>query len=104
MSTESVRLFIALELPRPVLDALTTLQKRLQSNDSERAIRWSAIQGIHLTLKFLGDVPASRQDEIVAALDAAIVGHKPFELTIQGLGCFPNFNKPRVIWAGCRGT
>ncbi len=104
MPPESVRLFIALDLPRPVLDALTILQKRLQTADSERAIRWSAIQGIHLTLKFLGEMPASRQDKIVAAMDTASVGFAPFELTIQGAGCFPNFNKPRVIWAGCNGN
>src|SRR5579859_2954480 len=101
MPSETVRLFIALELPRQVLDALSSLQKRLQANDTSRAVRWSAIQGIHLTLKFLGETAASRQHEISSALGRAVKGLKPFDLTLQGAGCFPNFNKPRVLWAGC---
>ncbi|HLY29083.1 MAG TPA: RNA 2',3'-cyclic phosphodiesterase [Aggregatilineales bacterium] len=103
MAPESMRLFIALELPSPALDALTSLQKRLQANDTSRAVRWSAVQGIHLTLKFLGEVSANRQEEIITALSAAVDGHRVFELSIQGAGCFPDYSRPRVIWAGCGG-
>jgi len=41
--------------------------------------------------------------EIRDALDQACVGFKPFELTLDGIGCFPNMNNPKVIWAGIQG-
>src|SRR5258708_27304180 len=104
MPSETVRLFIALELPRATLDTLTVLQKRIQVGDTARAIRWNTIQSVHLTLKFLGETSADRQEEIIKALHIANDGHTPFEMTIQGPGCFPNFNKPRVIWSGWRGN
>src|SRR5258707_9122140 len=104
MPSETVRLFLALELPRATLDTLTSLQKRIQVGDTARAIRWNTIQSIHLTLKFFGETSADRQEEIIKALHVANDGHAPFELTIQGAGCFPNFNHPRVTWAGCGGN
>jgi RNA 2',3'-cyclic 3'-phosphodiesterase len=103
MPPDSLRLFIAIELPPAVREALSAVQKRLQAFDSERAVRWSAIDSIHLTLKFLGDTPASRRPEIEAALRQAVTGHKPFELTVEGAGCFPDLRRPRVVWAGAGG-
>ena len=104
MPPESLRLFIAIELPADVYDALSTLQKQLQAADRARAIRWSAIGGIHLTLKFLGDVPADRVPAIETALHEAAAGHAPFDLNVGGAGCFPHTRKPRVVWAGADGN
>jgi RNA 2',3'-cyclic 3'-phosphodiesterase len=103
MPPESLRLFVAIELPPAVREALATLQKRLQAFDRDRAVRWTAIDNIHLTLKFLGETPASRRPEIETALNQAVAGHKPFDLTIEGAGCFPDLRKPRVVWAGAGG-
>ena len=61
MPPDSLRLFIAVELPPAVHEALAAVQKRLQAFDPDRGVRWSAIDSIHLTLKFLGDTPASRR-------------------------------------------
>lgn len=103
MSPEPLRLFIAIELPDAAWEALAALQKRLQSADTGRAIRWSSIDGIHLTLKFLGDVPPDIIPPITSGLTAATAGRKPFDLTVAGAGCFPNLRKPRVVWAGSGG-
>jgi len=63
-------------------------------------VRWVKPGGIHLTLKFLGDVPANRIEEIERALTQACAGFPAFSLSVGGLGCFPNPRRPRVVWVG----
>jgi RNA 2',3'-cyclic 3'-phosphodiesterase len=103
----TVRLFIALELPDEIKEALRTIQDQLKREvnaiGGQKAIRWSAIDGVHLTLKFLGEVKESQRPEIEAAIAEAVKGIPPFNLKINSVGGFPNLNRPRVIWIGCDG-
>jgi 2'-5' RNA ligase len=55
---------------------------------------------MHLTLRFLGDTPLDRLPAIRQAMDAAAMNSQPFEVRLDGLGCFPNHSRPRVIWVG----
>jgi RNA 2',3'-cyclic 3'-phosphodiesterase len=96
-----VRAFIALELPEAARRALVTLQSRLKQE--RLAVRWVRPEGIHLTLKFLGDIPMEQIDPIGRALSVAIKGYGPLRLSIKGLGVFPGVRKARVIWAGLIG-
>ena len=96
--SEKLRLFVALELPPHVLEALEAVQRDLRVQVPERAARWVRPEGIHLTLKFLGDVPAGQVGEIEQGLHAAAKGHAPFELRTEGLGVFPNPKRARVLW------
>jgi 2'-5' RNA ligase len=98
-----LRLFIALELPPHVLEALEATQRDLRPRVPERAARWVRPEGIHLTLKFLGDVPAGQVDAVGAAMREAARDHAPFELRAEGLGVFPNPQKARVLWVGVKG-
>jgi 2'-5' RNA ligase len=102
-STEPLRLFIAVELPAKVRTALTALQDRLRAFDHERAIRWTSIDGIHLTLKFLGDTPAVQCAAIEAGLRGVTAEHSALSLHVEGVGCFPTTRRPRVVWAGVGG-
>ena len=61
------------------------------------------LDGLHLTLKFLGSIEASRVDDITQAMRRACREVAPFRLTLSDLGVFPNENRPRVIWAGVQG-
>lgn len=97
---EQIRTFIAIELDEPTKTQLTDLQKRLKVEMPERAIRWVRAEGIHLTLKFLGDVPVTRIERIAEELKEACRGFAPFWLKFGGLGCFPNPRRPRVVWVG----
>ena len=97
---ESWRLFIAIELPPHVLDHLSALQDWLRERVPPRTVRWVAPQGIHLTLKFLGEVPLQQREALQKALAHAVHPHAPFELAAGGLGCFPNPRRPRVAWVG----
>jgi len=97
---EKIRTFIAIELDESVKDGLTKLQKRLEGQAPRGSVRWVRPEGIHLTLKFLGDVPADQIEEITQALQKGCEGFAPFSLSCGGLGCFPNLKRPRVVWTG----
>ncbi len=102
---EPVRCFVAIELNEEARSALAALQVRLQGADrmATQAVKWVAPQSIHLTLKFLGQVPGSKIQAIVEALGNACWGCEPFELSLAGAGCFPNPQSPRVLWVGLEG-
>ena len=99
---QPVRAFVAIELPDRAKDALARVVGELRNArlDGLRAVR---PEGIHLTLKFLGDVPADRIDAIAAAAERAAGHHTPFALALSGVGAFPNGRAPRVLWAGIAG-
>jgi 2'-5' RNA ligase len=101
--SEMWRLFIAAELPEDVLKAIGEVQNDLKRTLGTRSLRWTRPEGIHLTLKFLGDTPSDKVEAIKAGLSEAARGHQPFDLRAQGLGCFPNLERPRVLWVGLAG-
>jgi len=96
----SVRTFIANELSEDLREALGLLQDQLRSQMPRGSVRWVRPEGIHLTLKFLGDTPVEQVDRVKAALVEAATEAGPFRITVRGLGCFPNTRRPRVIWVG----
>jgi 2'-5' RNA ligase len=97
---ESVRTFIAIELDPDMLAQVSRLQSRLKDDVLPGFVRWVRPEGIHLTLKFLGDVPADKLDDIAEALRTTSAAHAPFSLHIAGMGCFPSPRRPRVVWIG----
>jgi len=99
---EQVRTFIAIELDETINAALADLQGQLKSKVPQGSVRWVKPGGIHLTLKFLGDVPADRIEEIERALAQACVRFPAFSFSVEGLGCFPDPRRPRVVWVGVR--
>jgi len=99
---EQIRTFIAIELSQDLKDSLTRLQGRLKRQVPERSVRWVRPDGIHLTLKFLGDVPTLRIASISQAVETACRGCSRFTIELAGLGCFPNPRRPRVMWVGVR--
>ncbi len=101
--TKLWRLFIALELPLALLEAIARAQDKLKRTFPPRAARWVDPYGIHLTLKFLGDVPVDQIGAIKAGMAKAAQGQRTFRLAVKGLGCFPNIRQPRVVWAGLAG-
>jgi 2'-5' RNA ligase len=97
---EMWRMFIAIHLPPDVLAGLTKIQDDLKERAPSRTVKWVNPQGIHLTLKFLGDVAVIKRDSIQRALTQAVQDHASFDLAAGGLGCFPNARQPRVVWVG----
>lgn len=98
-----LRLFVAIELPGEVLTALNTLQHELQRDAALARLRWVRPEGIHLTLKFLGAVPAELKPDIEAAVSRAVVDVAPIELRLGKLGTFGTKRTPRVLWVDVAG-
>jgi 2'-5' RNA ligase len=98
-----IRAFIAIELDNTVHDELEKIQRRLRAEPISGLVRWVTPDSMHLTLKFLGDMDPARVPHVVAAIQTACVGIAPFEMAVRGAGCFPNYQRPNVIWAGLTG-
>ncbi|MFN3763092.1 MAG: RNA 2',3'-cyclic phosphodiesterase, partial [Anaerolineae bacterium] len=97
---ETVRTFIAIILPESVIRQLAQVQRQLERQAPPESVRWVKPEGIHLTLKFLGDTPVGKLDAIRAALGEVASRASPCAFTVGGLGCFPNARRPRVLWVG----
>ena len=99
-----LRLFVAVELPAGAQESLAATVGELRGL-TPAGVRWVNPAGIHLTLKFLGEVDSGLVDTLRAALQEAAAGmdKAAFPLHLDGLGVFPNRREPRVIWAGVGG-
>ena len=97
-----LRLFVACELPPEMKAALTALQDALRRQGAP-PVRWVRPEGIHLTLKFLGAVPAQRVSDICAALAPTVEGIRPLGLSLGSLGAFGGRRGARVVWVGVEG-
>lgn len=94
----TLRTFIAIELPAVIRAALADLQQQLKPLG--RGVSWTRPDGIHLTLKFLGDIESGRVEAIAQAVERACLGTAAFTITVTGVGGFPNLTRPRVLWVG----
>ncbi len=94
----SLRTFIAVEIDEPIREAAGRLIERLRTAGAD--LTWVAPRNMHLTVKFLGDVPEGDIPEICRAVEQAVASAAPFELEIRGAGAFPSTSRPRTIWLG----
>jgi 2'-5' RNA ligase len=95
MSTDpnaAQRLFIALSPPEPVRVAVAALGTPL------RGVRWTPVEQLHVTLRFLGDIAPQVRDSLKERL--ATIRVEPFILPVEGIGAFPQKGPPRVLWVG----
>jgi 2'-5' RNA ligase len=97
---ETVRAFIAVALPDALLRQLAGLQHRLEERVPQRSVRWVRPEGVHLTLKFLGDTPTEKLPGIEQALAVVARNAPACAFTVGEVGCFPNTRRPRVVWVG----
>jgi len=86
------RMFLAVSPPEPVRALIAGLATPL------REVRWTPADQLHVTLRFLGDVPEEKITPLVERLTSIRV--EPFLLPVEGVGVFPNEHAPRVLWIG----
>lgn len=96
-----MRTFIAVDIPDGIKQEMAKVQERLRQAGVEAG--WTRPEGMHLTLKFLGEVQESRVKEIMSALKTAVSGSGVFRLEVAGAGAFPNARSARVVWIGMGG-
>ena len=94
-----MRLFVAMDIPEDVRAAISALVAKLRP--THRNARWVRIEGLHVTLKFIGETSQEKCEEIKAAL-ASIPARAPIPITFRGLGFFPDERRPHVLWAGIK--
>ena len=96
---DTIRAFVAIELPEEVKTELGKLLGILRGT-RVRGLRLVRLEGIHLTLKFLGNIPMANVEPITVALHKSVGTHSPFKVQLGEVGVFPNRRNPRVLWAG----
>ena len=101
---ESIRVFYAVELPREVRDAAAAHAARLRRDFPDARAGWARPEGLHITLKFIGEVDAPRVEALSRAAGAAVEGFRPFPLTVEESGTFPPRGAARVLWLGVKDT
>lgn len=97
-----MRAFLAVDLPGQAREKLAGLVDDLREARI-RGLRPLNSDGIHLTLKFLGDVPAEQVETIANAASRTVEVHSPFSVGLAAPGVFPNERRPRVMWVGVEG-
>jgi 2'-5' RNA ligase len=96
-----IRSFFAFELPPEIKKIVARVSQGL--GQSPLDARWVKVDNIHITVVFMGNI---QSDEIPAMGEGAqklCQNYSPFDVSLNGIGCFPNKRKPRVIWLGLDG-
>ena len=97
---EKWRVFVAIEIPAEIRKRIAQHIARLRHEVPEVRATWSREENLHLTLKFLGDIPPTRVEALSRAAEQSTRNLHPFELRVAGCGSFPPRGTPRVLWIG----
>ncbi len=93
-----IRTFVAVELAPRVQKRAGDLIDKLRVASAQ--VNWVGTKQMHLTLKFLGDVPDTETPDICRVVSKVARGFEPFEITCRGVGAFPTNEHPRTLWIG----
>jgi 2'-5' RNA ligase len=96
-----IRAFLAIEMPETLRASLALIQGELKRTHAD--VRWVAVNNIHLTLKFFGNVPDDEIDTLALAAQEVAATEEPFQLKATIAGAFPSSKAPRVVWLGLGG-
>lgn len=96
-----VRAFLAVSFHSFYVDELKSLIESLKTLPLE--VKWIDPASAHLTLHFFGEVSLPAMEALFCELRAVAARQKPFYLTLDGLGAFPHWQSPRVLWVGVKG-
>jgi 2'-5' RNA ligase len=99
---ETIRVFCAVELPGEVSAAAAAHAARLRRDFPDARASWVRPEGLHVTLKFIGEVETARVEILSRAAGAAVEGFRPFRLSIGESGTFPPRGAARVLWLGVK--
>ncbi len=95
-----LRLFCAIEFPAAGRARVMQHIDRLRELVPNAQASWGRESNLHLTIKFLGNVPAERLANLAQAASRAVAGLNPFSISLSQTGAFPKFGAPRVLWIG----
>lgn len=93
-----MRVFVAINIPERIKKELVRVQDLFRGSDIP--VRWVRPEGLHITLKFLGEVEEKGMRDVVRVMEEAAQGATRFTLELTEVGAFPNAQYPRIIWMG----
>ncbi len=96
-----MRAFIAIPFNQVIIQKMTEIRKELKSGIT-KGVTWADPSKTHLTLKFLAEIEVNQVVQINKALGVVGQAISSFEIFCTGIGCFPNFQQPRVVWVGIK--
>ena len=97
--SDEPRLFVAAPLSEPARAAVADVVERIRAGEPEgRGVRWVRLDGLHITLRFLGPTAESRVADVASAVAEAATGVEPFAIRIAGADAFPPVGRPRTLW------
>ena len=96
-----IRSFLAFELPPEIREQIEAVSRELQR--LALPVRWVKVHNIHLTIVFLGSVDEDAIDAIKEKVQQVVKGFSTIRTRLKGVGAFPNWRRPRVIWVGMNG-
>ena len=94
-----LRAFIAVEIPLDIRQDIEHATSNLRRGTGS-LIRWVAVENMHLTLKFLGDIPSANMEVLTQMIRAQADSFHCFDIHLTGIGSFPGPKRPRVIYIG----
>jgi 2'-5' RNA ligase len=99
LSTER-RLFVAIPVPAAARDAVTSLVESVREagDPTQRDVRWVRLDGLHITVRFLGPTDEERVGDVASAVERAAAKLSPFRVEIAQAGAFPSVARPRALW------
>ena len=95
-----MRTFIAVDFSPEVIRKINNVITFFKTQTPEKALKWVAPENLHLTVKFLGDVPDNKIEQVKMLINQSLQNVKSFEIGVEGLGMYPNPGSPRVVWLG----
>lgn len=100
-----IRAFLAVQLSEPLRTTLATVQsdvKRRITHELPRevSLSWVRPASLHLTVKFLGDIPDTLVLTLREAIADALRHHRVLQIPLNRLGVFPRLQQPRILWIG----
>ncbi|MCX7634579.1 MAG: RNA 2',3'-cyclic phosphodiesterase [Syntrophales bacterium] len=99
---QDIRAFLAIEPPADIRKALAAVQTALR-REITGPVSWVRPEGIHLTLKFFGNIRREDITAIASVVEGAVAAVPPLKITVGRMGLFPGPRRPRVIWIGTGG-
>lgn len=93
-----MRLFVAIQLSDETRTALDRAQTELRKRCTD--VRFLPLEQLHVTMKFLGEVPEADVPVVTEVAERAAQATRPFEMSLDGCGCFPARGPVRIVWAG----
>jgi 2'-5' RNA ligase len=93
-----LRVFVGIAIVSAIKDKVAEVQEQLKLSNAD--VRWVAVENLHLTLHFCGEVGEKKAQDIIQVCRGIAFEFSPFTLEIKYVGTFPPYGDPRIIWTG----